>query len=161
MKSRFYYLWLNGIATFVVASCASAPQQSEPIEQSSTVQKSGPAVFEEDELPLKSLGSAKEFFPASMKRQELVGRVLLAYSVNQKGQPESMLTLFSDHRDFEKGAKEMLKQMRFTVPSDWVESGGLERRYRFWFIFEIAGKPKPPQVEEKIPTMVITARPIG
>jgi hypothetical protein len=161
MKNRFYYLWLGGIATLVVASCASAPQQSEAIEQSSAVQKTGSVVFEEDELPLKSLGSAKEFFPASMKRQELVGRVLLAYSVNPKGQPKSMLTLYSDHKDFEKGAKEMLKNMRFTVPSDWAESSGIERRYRFWFIFEIAGKPKPPKVEDKVPSMVITARPIG
>jgi len=154
--------WACIIVALVTTACASTTEEKAvvPEEQPAAAREPTHTAFEEGMLPIKR-HPEKEYYPPHLKRLGIVGRVSLAYSVNAKGRPENISMRFSDHDDLEKAAKSMLQDIRFKVPSDWVDSGGSSRRYRLGFIFQFAGKPKPPPFEDESPSIEITTEPLS
>jgi len=112
--------------------------------------------FETRSLPIKSLPRNTIFYPSVAKRQGLTGRICLAYSVGATGLVQNVEVLESAGTILDDHAQKLLAGYRFEVPSDWVATGGAEKRYRIGFIFELTNKPKVARFEDTITTVVIT-----
>jgi hypothetical protein len=112
------------------------------------------------ELPLpKFVASDADFYPASAARKMMQGSVGLEFQIDDQGRAQVMGQTFADSPDFAPSAQEFLKQGRFRVPDDWVQSGGPDVRFVVEVQFSIARgedscAKKPPHVADMEIVMV-------
>lgn len=77
-------------------------------------------------------------YPASAQRAGLQGRVLAAFSISRKGRAEDIEVVSAEPaEEFDAAAIKAVKQVRFTVPSDWKDSGGEAHRFQLSVLFKL------------------------
>jgi TonB family protein len=103
-----------------------------------------------------STTGVRSYYPAPARRLGLTGRVGLEYSVDANGRPSGIVVADSAGKVLDNAAKQLLSDQHFTIPADWVATGGPEKRYRLGVIFQLTNKPKVPPFEDNRQTVVIT-----
>ena len=104
----------------------------------------------------KSLGMPFDSYPYRERYKHHTGYVLIEYSINDHGRATDLRVLESTSSPFSKAAQELLREIRYAVPSDWSSIGGPAQRYQLQFHFAIPGYPDQegrPGIED----VVITA----
>jgi TonB family protein len=101
-------------------------------------------------------------YPSAAAKLGREGRVLLAFGISGQGRATSASILFADDDSFDRAAIELLSGLKFTIPSDWQESGNPNKRFQLGVVFCI-----PPSAQSdvfadvKSPIFIMTSRPPG
>lgn len=119
-----------------------AQGRPDPTEPSATTPvpattKLDSSAWELPKLPRFKLGQDQDWFPEAARRDGLEGRVLVGFDITAQGSAKNISVIWSSTRLFESNAVGMLRTGRFSVPSDWIESGGW-RRWRLGFVFRLS-----------------------
>ena len=126
------------------AVCAVVIAQGHPDPTEPAVATPAPATTAADtsawalpKLPPFKLEGVRDWFPEVARRDGLEGRVLVGFDIAAQGSAKNISVIWSSTRVFESNAVGMLRTARFSVPSDWMESGGW-RRWRLGFVFRLS-----------------------
>jgi TonB family protein len=85
------------------------------------------------------------FYPAEARRLGLTGRVGLECSIDMNGHPQNITVVDPSGSLLDKHAVQLLSIGHFTLPEDWLMTGGPETRYRIGITFELSNKAPVPQ----------------
>jgi hypothetical protein len=83
----------------------------------------------------------------------------LECSIDESGHARNIVVLESAGPVLDDGAKKILADTHFEVPTDWSSTGGPTRRVRYGFLFRLTGKPDVACFEDERQTVVVTAIP--
>ena len=84
-----------------------------------------------------SLGSA--LYPSEALKAGLQGRALVEFSIDKKGRVDNEALVEAEPTgQFEEVALDVVKKVKFTVPDDWRDIGGIEQRYKLSVLFKIS-----------------------
>lgn len=89
-------------------------------------------------LPQMSFDPASVAYPGAALRQVMQGRVLVAFTITKKGRASDPVVLNAEpEKEFDAMAIKAVKQVRFTVPDDWEESGDSAYQFQLSVLFKL------------------------
>ncbi len=95
-------------------------------------------------LPQLSVDLNSLAYPGAAQRAGLQGRVLLAFNISSRGRAEDVLIMSAEpSEEFDAAATRAVRQVRFTVPDDWEESGGAAHRFTLSVLFKLSPCVEP------------------
>ena len=108
---------------------------------SSAVQSAQPKMM----LPPMNASVDPEVYPSAALKSSVQGRVLLEFGVSRKNKIEGITIIDSEPQGmFDSAAKKTLNAVKFTVPSDWENSGGSLHRFTLSIVFRLTPCPTTP-----------------
>jgi TonB family protein len=122
MSSPLKYLYRLGFGCLLLSAAVGSAQET-------AVKRSLPALS----VDLNSLA-----YPGSAQRAGLQGRVLTAFNISRKGRAQDIEIVSAEPpEEFDATAIRAVKQVRFTVPRDWEDSGGETYRFQLSVLFRL------------------------
>jgi TonB family protein len=109
-----------------------------------------------DDTTIKWGPPTLDYYPRKANRDGVTGRVGLEYSIDETGHARNIIILESGGPLLDDGAKKLLADVRFKVPTDWSATGGPTRRWHYGVIFRLVGKPDVACFEDNRETVVLT-----
>lgn len=101
-------------------------------------------------LPQLTVDLSSLSYPAAQQRQGLQGRVLVAFTINKRGRANDPVVVDSEPAgEFDAVAIKAIKQVRFTVPDDWEDSGDSAYQYQLSVLFKLSPCMPPACVAPK------------
>jgi TonB family protein len=116
--------WLGG-AVLLAAYCAA------------TIAGDDDSAWAIPKLPQTKGSLNNNYYPDAARRAGTEGRVLIAFDISADGRVRNPSVIWSENGAFDASALGMLKEMRFSVPADWMNTGA-HRRWRLGFVFRLA-----------------------
>jgi TonB family protein len=128
-------------ASAAVCALAILQAHADPIEPSADTPaalatKAETSGWEVPALPHFQAAFGQDWFPVVAKRMGLEGRVLVGFDIDARGRAKNISVIWSENTVFESSAVEILKGARFSLPSDWANSGA-SRRWRLGFVYRL------------------------
>ena len=111
--------------------------------------------WELPKLPHFRPESGRDWFPDAARRMGLEGRVLVGFDISAQGRAKNVAVIWSEDRVFVPSAVEMVKGMRFDVPSDWTNEGAF-RRWRLGIVYRLHPSCHSGEFAIPVETVVIT-----
>lgn len=103
-------------------------------------------------LPQLSVDLNSLTYPGAPQRAGLQGRVLVAFTITNRGKADNIEIVSAEPAgEFDATATRALRQVQFTVPRDWRDSGGEAQRFQLSVLFKLSPCAAPcvaPQVHE-------------
>ncbi len=101
-------------------------------------------------LPQLSVDLNSLQYPSAAQRAGLQGRVLVAFSITKRGRADELEVVEAEPvGEFDAVAIKAIRQVRFTVPDDWQDSGNVEHRFQMTVLFKISPCVAPACVAPK------------
>lgn len=89
-------------------------------------------------LPALSVSLSGNLYPENAKKVGMHGRVLVEFSISRRGAPDEPQVVAAEPVEmFDEAALRFVRQVRFAVPKDWRDSGGVLQRYRLSVLFKL------------------------
>jgi len=96
-------------------------------------------------LPPMSATVDPQVYPVSALKNSVQGRVLLEFNISRHNRIEDITIIDSDPQGmFDTAAKRTLGSVRFSVPKDWEDSGGVLHRFNLSIVFKVTPCPTTP-----------------
>jgi TonB family protein len=111
-----------------------------------------------DDTPVKWGPPTLDYYPWKARRDGVTGRVGLECSVDETGHARKIVVSESGGHLLDDGAKKLLADLRFKVPTDWSATGGPAQCYGV--IFRLAGKPDVACFDDNRYTFDVTSIPV-
>jgi TonB family protein len=106
--------------------------------------------------PAKSIGDVL-YYQEEARRSGREGRVELEFNIGADGKANHVAVLLADDQLLARDARELLRAIRFDVPSDWQSSGLGSTRYRLGMVYCLPPSGQNEQFAEDVSKMIITA----
>lgn len=97
------------------------------------------------------------YYQEQARRAGREGRVELEFDIGADGKANHVAVLLADDRLLARDARELLRAIRFDVPSDWQSSGLGSTRYRLGMVYCLPPSGQNEQFAEDVSKMIITA----
>ena len=79
----------------------------------------------------KSHPGNEDYYPTRARREGIQGRVLVEFSISQRGVVADAVVTQSDPPSwFDDDARRIVRNLRCTVPDNWQSNGGADHRFR-------------------------------
>jgi TonB family protein len=101
-------------------------------------------------LPQLTVDLGSVTYPGALQRQGVQGRVLVAFTITKRGKVNDPVIVDSEPvGDFDSVAIKAIKQVRFTVPDEWEDSGDSAYQYQLSVLFKLSPCMAPACVAPK------------
>lgn len=97
------------------------------------------------------------YYQEEARRSGREGRVELEFNIGADGKANHVAVLLADDQGLVRDARELLRAIRFDVPSDWPTLGLGSTRYRLGMVYCLPPSGQNEQFPEAISKMIITA----
>ena len=89
-------------------------------------------------LPQMSVDLNALDYPRVAQSAGVQGRVLVAFNISKRGRADNEEVVESEPSgEFDSVALKAVRQVRFTVPDDWKDSGGTEQLFHISVLFKL------------------------
>ncbi|MGE0189111.1 MAG: energy transducer TonB [Steroidobacteraceae bacterium] len=93
-------------------------------------------------LPPLALSLSNNVYPATSHKAGVQGRVLVSFTIKRNGTPDDVAVIAADPEgQFDEVAVRVVKQVRFSVPKDWKDSGAVAQPFRLSVLFKLRPCP--------------------
>lgn len=90
-------------------------------------------------LPQLSVNLNSLTYPGAPQRAGLQGRVLVAFTITNRGRADNIEIVGAEPaKEFDSTAIRAVRQVQFTVPKDWEDSGGEMQRFQLSVLFKLS-----------------------
>jgi TonB family protein len=101
-------------------------------------------------LPQLNVDLGSISYPSAQQKQGVQGRVLVAFTITKRGRASDPVVVSADPPgEFDAVAIKAIKQVRFTVPDDWADSGDSAYQYQLSVLFKLSPCVAPACVAPK------------
>jgi len=95
-------------------------------------------------MPAITVELNKTPYPDAALKNQLQGRVLVAFNISKRGRAEEENVVEAEPQDvFEKSALDLVKKVKFSVPDNWEQAAGPLQRYRLSVVYKLYPCPEP------------------
>lgn len=95
-------------------------------------------------LPPMDVTINPSLYPKEAQKTGMQGRVLAEFNITRKGKVDNVAIVQSEPEGvFDGATRSSLKEVKFTVPKDWEDSGNAAHRFRLSYVFKIYPCPEP------------------
>lgn len=122
------------------SSCAAPKAVQTPIAPTAAPQ-TGPV---EGGLGPPPIPNSRDYYPAEALKKGLTARVGVVLSVDETGQAQNIVVVESGGPEFDRAAKALLSSLHYTVPPDWLSTGGPTKLFRYGVGFQFYDKRVAP-----------------
>lgn len=78
-------------------------------------------------------------YPETARIAAVQGRVLVVFTITKRGRADEPIVMAAEPvKEFDEAAIRAIKQIRFTVPEDWVATGGPEYHFQISVLFKLS-----------------------
>ncbi len=89
-------------------------------------------------LPAYKFVRLDDYYPDEARREDIQGRAVAVFTIGANGKVEKAAFLTASPRHLLEGAVlHVLKNLRFSVPKDWQQTGAVEQQYRILVDFKL------------------------
>jgi len=98
-------------------------------------------------LPPMNASVDPEVYPSVALKNSVQGRVLVEFTITRRSKIEDVTVIDSQPQGiFDSAAKKTLGAVKFTVPKDWEDTGGVTHRFTLSIVFKLSPCPTTPCV---------------
>jgi TonB family protein len=89
-------------------------------------------------LPQLTVKLESVTYPEAVRKAGIQGRVLVAFTITKRGHVDEPEVVSAEPpTDFDVAALKAVKQVKFTVPKDWDDTGATSYRYQLSVLFKL------------------------
>ena len=101
-------------------------------------------------LPQMTVDLSEFSYPSDLQTQGVMGRVLVAFTINKRGVPTDPVVIDADaNKEFNTLAQKIIKRVRFTVPDGWQDNGYNAYQFQMSVLFKLSPCVAPACVAPK------------
>jgi TonB family protein len=135
MNTRLTTIVAGLLVTFMLSPAMLSAQETSPAKHA---------------LPQLNVDLASVTYPSALQRQGVQGRVLVAFTITKRGKVNDPAVVNAEPAgEFDSVAIKAVKQVRFTVPDNWEDSGNSVYQFQLSVLFKLSPCVAPACVSPK------------